>query len=303
MVAFILVNLRKTISIIFSTANHTDEYVLHNLLPNMWYAVHYEYMRTSPFHIYDEQRFIVESPDENGTSAEHPPAYLQFSPNSFYSPSGKIDHSLLPSVQIVRDSYYKGKRMLIIVEAPCDNDDNDTEIWLSDAQPTTRLHVDLEEVICVHGPRPFCDQYYMHNEAMPHCETSICYTTQVLIDNEFYEAEQVCEDVIEHYPSSSHFCSYLNFLQLMLAFYGAARFISWKIATFFLTYRKSAILCVEWEILHVDGAQRSWSNRNEHPQPTVTINFGRCVRSVVGYASLDAENLACAFEAHVNVAK
>uniref|UniRef100_A0A9J2PB38 Uncharacterized protein n=1 Tax=Ascaris lumbricoides TaxID=6252 RepID=A0A9J2PB38_ASCLU len=216
----------NSLTVEYSTANHTDEYVLHNLLPNMWYAVHYEYMRTSPFHIYDEQRFIVESPDENGTSAEHPPAYLQFSPNSFYSPSGKIDHSLLPSVQIVRDSYYKGKRMLIIVEAPCDNDDNDTEIWLSDAQPTTRLHVDLEEVICVHGPRPFCDQYYMHNEAMPHCETSICYTTQVLIDNEFYEAEQVCEDVIEHYPSSSHFCSYLNFLQLMLAFYGAARFIS-----------------------------------------------------------------------------
>ncbi|VDM49726.1 unnamed protein product [Toxocara canis] len=210
-----------------STTNHTDEYVLQKMIPKTWHALRYEYMRTSPFQIYDEQRFVVESPKQNGTSADHPPVHMEFSPNLFYSPTGKIDHSLLPSVHVARDLYYKRQRVVVSVEAPCDNDENNTQVWLSDIQPSTRLPLDLGEVVCVHSPRPFCDQYYMRRDKAPHCDTKICYTAQILIDNEFYDTEQVREDVLKHYPSSSHSCSYLISLRLLLVLYYAKR-LTWR---------------------------------------------------------------------------
>ncbi|CCD67284.2 Fibronectin type-III domain-containing protein [Caenorhabditis elegans] len=180
----------------FDTATSNGRFVV-PVEDDAIYAVIYEYLKKKPFHYTSKAHFLVESPAINSTKPSHPLVDVSVIPTSFDYKHDKKESVLKPEppfLLISRSPMYAHNDLLVKIEPFC----NETEVKfrLEDRYP--QHQVDAVPFLCALNPKMyFCDR----NVTSWHkCDSTLCFSTSVLIGLDSFEADTRCLNVTQHFP-------------------------------------------------------------------------------------------------------
>ncbi|EFP11783.1 hypothetical protein CRE_26737 [Caenorhabditis remanei] len=161
------------------------------------YAVIYNYVKTKPFHYTSKGHFLVESPAVNSTKPSHPLVDVSVIPTTFNYKHDKPETILKPEppfLLIRRSHQYPHNDLLVKIEPFC----NETEIKfrLEDRYP--QHQIDAVPFLCGLNPKMyFCDKNVTNWQK---CDSTLCFSTSVLIGLDSFEADSRCLNVTQHFP-------------------------------------------------------------------------------------------------------
>ncbi|CAL2041977.1 unnamed protein product [Caenorhabditis brenneri] len=180
----------------FDTASSNGRFVV-PVEDDAIYAVIYNYVKTKPFHYTSKANFLVESPAVNSTKPSKPLVDVSVIPTSFDYKHDKKDSVLKPEppfLLIRRSPYYSHNNLLVKIEPFC----NETEqkFRLEDRYP--QHQVDAVQFLCgLNHHMYFCDKNVTN---WPKCDSTLCFSTSVLIGLDSFEADSRCLNMTQHFP-------------------------------------------------------------------------------------------------------
>ncbi|ULT97727.1 hypothetical protein L3Y34_005511 [Caenorhabditis briggsae] len=196
----------------FDTASSNGRFVV-PVEDDAIYAVIYNYVKTKPFHYTSKAHFLVESPAVNSTKPSHPLVDVSVIPTSFDYKHDKPDTVLKPEppfLLISRSKNYPQSDLLVKIEPFC----NETEqkFRLEDRYP--QHQIDAVPFLCGLNPKMyFCNK---NVTTWQKCDSTLCFSTSVLIGFDSFEADSRCLNVTQHFPPLVSYSSTTRFLSYFL---------------------------------------------------------------------------------------
>uniref|UniRef100_A0AC34PZC4 Uncharacterized protein n=1 Tax=Panagrolaimus sp. JU765 TaxID=591449 RepID=A0AC34PZC4_9BILA len=189
----------------FSAPGTTNDFVVHGLDANKWYAVQYNYTKRSPFLYSESERFIIEP--KNG--ATKGPLKIRFETkdanDSFSnSSSGNSTSQLKPYIVLFTDPAYKEFRIGVDVDPFCDakGPNASHHFWLTSQNPQKELKdLDLIPAICGAKPEHSLCGNKMDDSShvvpgvtnMTVCSSpNLCYTGNIEVNGKIYAMRKRC---------------------------------------------------------------------------------------------------------------
>uniref|UniRef100_A0A8R1HIK2 Uncharacterized protein n=1 Tax=Caenorhabditis japonica TaxID=281687 RepID=A0A8R1HIK2_CAEJA len=185
----------ETIKQTFDTAASNGRFIV-PVEDDAIYAVSYTYVKTKPFHYTSKAHFLVESPSVNSTRPSSPLIDLSVMPTSFNYKHDKPDSALKPEppyLLIARSSHYSRNDLLVRIEPFCN--ETGVKFRLEDRYP--QHQIDAVPFLCGLEPKMyFCNKNVTYHK----CDSTLCFSTSVLIDLDSYDSDTRCLNVTQQFP-------------------------------------------------------------------------------------------------------
>ncbi|CAI5449445.1 unnamed protein product [Caenorhabditis angaria] len=198
-------SLRKT----FDTSTSNGKFIV-PLEDDSIYAVRYEYLKTKPFHYTSKSQFLIESPSANSTRASASLVDISVIPTTFDYKKDKPESALKPEppyLILTRSKVYGSHDLVLHMDPFCG--ENRTNVRLEDRYPVHQI--DATPILCGFEPKMyFCN----HNATYKKCDSTLCFSTSVILQGETYDSETRCLNFTSHFPpliSTSRFAVFFYF--------------------------------------------------------------------------------------------